>query len=137
MRKVLDDKTTGALRRELGTDAFVQLAETFFIDFGTRLSRFAMAVESKDRAALEFEAYSVLGSAVNIGLIGLAHEAGTVSRLASDGDWEDIKAGLSRLRRAAGASVEALAEETGHPIDCPGCTSFSWEPGADNKTGCC
>lgn len=124
---MLDDKTTGALRQELGLDAFVQLTETFFIDFGARLRALERHVDAENRATLQFEAYSILGAAVNIGLSGLAQEAGTVSRLAADGDWEDIKAGLSRMRRAALISVEALSKIVDHDIPCPGCEPFSWE----------
>lgn len=127
---MLDDKTTGALRRELGLDAFVQLAEIFFIDFGGRIRRIEALVEVGDRGGLEFEAYSVLGAAVNIGLAGLAHEAGTVVREAKQGEWEDIQGALSRLRRAGLASCDALADETGHAIACDPCPPFAWEGAA-------
>lgn len=127
---MLDDKTTGALRRELGLDAFIQLAETFFDDFGSRVRRFERLVMEENRSALEFEAYSVLGAAVNIGLTGIAHEAGTVVREAKGGDLEDIKAALSRLRRTGIASRDALAEETDRPISCDTCSAFGWEASA-------
>lgn len=127
---MLDDKTTGALRRELGLDAFVQLAETFFDDFGSRVRRFERLVVEENRSALEFEAYSVLGAAVNIGLSGIAREAGTVVREAKAGDLEDVKAALSRLRRAGMASREALMGETEREIACDACGPFAWEASA-------
>ena len=124
---MLDDKKTDALRQELGLDAFAHLAETFFSDFKKRLSSLERHVRRENREALEFDAYTAFGSAANIGLSALAHEAGVVVQHSRHGEWGDIKASLSRMRHAALASVDSVNAVTGRDLPSGSYPPFTWE----------
>lgn len=109
--RMLNAETIGRLRVELGEEAYGQLIDTFFSDFAMRLTRLEQYVFSHDRPNLEFETYSVLGAAVNIGLDGVADAARSVSGSALNEDWPQIRMELTQLRLAGGETVDMLGDD--------------------------
>jgi HPt (histidine-containing phosphotransfer) domain-containing protein len=78
-------------------DLIAQLFEMFLADAPTRIARMRTAIAAGDAAALEAEAHSIKGSAGNLRVIGVAHEAFNVESAAENKDLPAAAAALNQL----------------------------------------